>query len=171
MPENRYTSVHRVQPSEPGKQHWYVPTIQSTDPIQMSPVFLMMSSITQNTHSQTCFAFSFWPRVQVEIMCGVYRHVSLVSFSLEQFLSVYSCFFITLTFLKNSAQLLCWLSLNLCSSNVYNWIQVPWFWQEYPRSDIVFLLCHLRRDTCCGFTYCWFTWQPTAWICITLWSM
>lgn len=86
--------------------------------IQMFPIFSLMPL--------------FWFTVQSRIPPCIWCHVSLISFSMWQFLSLsLSCN--TLKLLQSSDHLIGKM-YNLCLSVVFSWLKIMHFWQKYSRS-------------------------------------
>lgn len=87
-----------------------------------------MSFITKGSSSESSVAFSY--------------RVSSISFSLEQFFSLFLSFMM-LTLLKITMQLCCGVSLNLVSLMFpHDYIQVSYLREENQRSNVEFYSLH-----------------------------
>lgn len=73
-----------------------------------------------------------------------FSYFSLACSSLWQFLSLFLSLII-LTLLKNTGQLFCRMFLNLGLSEVFPWLEVTHFWQEYGRNHVASLTVHRTR--------------------------
>lgn len=111
-----------MQSPESEKQYQYIITIQFTDPIQVLP---------------TASIISISKRTQSRITCCLSCHFALVSFNLEQFLSLFLAL-LTLTLLKIQASYFV-----ECSSVGSVWCFLV----------IRYKLCILNKNiTCCGYS-------------------